>query len=233
MNERHYVGSELLVFASAANWKRYWMSRVAAFVAGDVLEVGAGIGSNTVLLRSLSSGKWLCLEPDPDLLEQCVESVQQRGLRVDTMLGTEETLPEGRCFDTALYIDVLEHIEDDAGELSRVARHVRSHGHIVVLSPAHQRLYNEFDRAVGHVRRYDRQSLARCSPTTCTMRRCEYLDSVGYFFSLGNRFFLKQAMPTLKQILVWDRVGVPLSRVVDPLTGFRFGKSILAVWQVQ
>ena len=233
MNERHYVGSELDTFASAKNWKRYWRSRVAGFVAGDVLEVGAGIGSNTTLLRSLSTGHWLCLEPDPDLLTQCVKNVGRCGLAVDSVCGGLRAVPEDSSFDTALYIDVLEHIEDDAGELSRVAQHIRPNGHIIVLSPAHERLYSPFDRAIGHVRRYDHQSLGQCSPAGATMRTCEYLDSVGYFLSLANRIFLKQSMPALNQVLFWDRVVVPVSRAVDPLMRFRFGKSILAIWQLR
>jgi SAM-dependent methyltransferase len=227
-----YVGTELETFAHASNWKRYWVSRVSRFVAGDVLEVGAGIGTNTVLLRALATGRWLCVEPDPGLLQQCLAAVQRRGLTVDAMCGTQAVVPQGRSFDTVLYIDVLEHIEDDAGELSLVAQRLRPRGHIIVLSPAHQGLYSEFDRAIGHYRRYDRQSLQRCSPAGASTRACEYLDSVGFFLSLANRVMLKQSGPTVRQILFWDRVIVPLSRAVDHLLDFRLGRSILGVWEL-
>ena len=59
----------------------------------------------------------------------------------------------------------------------------------------------------------------------------EYLDSVGFFASLANRLLLKQQNPTLKQILFWDRVLVPCSRLVDPLFLFRAGKSVVGVWE--
>ena len=119
------------------------------------------------------------------------------------------------------------------GELGLVAQRLRPRGHIIVLSPAHQRLYSEFDRAIGHHRRYDRQSLERCAPAGVGARVSEYLDSAGYFLSLANRAVLKQSGPTVRQILFWDRAVVPVSRVVDRLLGFRFGRSILAVWQVR
>jgi hypothetical protein len=38
-------------------------------------------------------------------------------------------------------------------------------------------------------------------------------------------------MPTLPQILLWDRIMVPVSRLLDPLLAYRFGKSIIAVWR--
>ena len=53
MSDFHYVGSELDLFAEARNWKAYWSRRIGSFVRGDVLEVGAGIGSNTELMRHL------------------------------------------------------------------------------------------------------------------------------------------------------------------------------------
>jgi protein-L-isoaspartate O-methyltransferase len=67
MTELKYAGCELGLFAGARNWKSYWSREMAPFIAGDVLEVGAGIGSNTAFI---SLGDWVCLEPDPDLAGQ-------------------------------------------------------------------------------------------------------------------------------------------------------------------
>jgi 2-polyprenyl-3-methyl-5-hydroxy-6-metoxy-1,4-benzoquinol methylase len=73
--------------------------------------------------------------------------------------GSTETLGPEERFDTALYIDVLEHIRDDQTEVARVGRHLTPGGHLVVLAPAHQALYTLFDAAIGHFRRY---GMARC-----------------------------------------------------------------------
>jgi len=37
-------------------------------------------------------------------------------------------------------------------------------------------------------------------------------------------------MPSPRQIAVWDRLMVPLSRLANPLLGYSLGKSVLAVW---
>jgi hypothetical protein len=37
-------------------------------------------------------------------------------------------------------------------------------------------------------------------------------------------------MPTQGQILFWDRVLVPASRVIDPLLARSVGKSVVAIW---
>ena len=64
-----------------------------------------------------------------------------------------------------------------------------------------------------------------------TRQKLFYLDSVGMLASLANRLFLKASMPTLKQIQFWDSKLVPPSRLLDPLTFFRVGKSVIGVWR--
>jgi len=61
--------------------------------------------------------------------------------------------------------------------------------------------------------------------------RLRYLDSAGLLASLANRLLLKSATPTQRQILFWDRILVRISRLLDPLSGYNLGKSLLAVWK--
>jgi len=228
-----YVGRELDVFAHARNWKAYWSSEIRACFMGDVLEVGAGIGANTEVLWNDHVTSWTCLEPDPALAERLRSRLLMRsGLEAcKVVVGTIETIGSSRQFDGILYIDVLEHISDDHAELARASSILRSGGRIAVLAPAHQWLFTPFDRAIGHVRRYDKVSLSACSPGDCRMERLAYLDSAGMLASLGNLLLLRQAEPSLNQILFWDRFLVPLSRFTDLVTFHQVGKSILGIWK--
>jgi SAM-dependent methyltransferase len=228
-----YQGSELSLFAHAKNWKAYWTSRLSPYLLGDVLEVGAGLGTNTIALRAMARGRWVCLEPDPVLLSHLQKEIDHQGLApAECLCGTVATLAAGEKFDTVIYIDVLEHIRDDSAELLRVVRHIRPGGHLIVLSPAYQSLYSEFDRAIGHYRRYNRKTLLGCTPPGSHLALLNYLDACGSVLSFGNRLLLKQSYPTVAQILFWDHWIVPVSRQLDRLTRFRFGKSILAIWQI-
>ncbi len=233
MTDLSYVGQELEIFERARNWKRYWSSEILPYLSGDVLEVGAGLGANTEYLGFDGVTSWTCLERDPCLVEKMrTRFANQRppfDCRIET--GTTETLSFHRQFDGILYIDVLEHIEADRDELTRASRLLTEGGRIVVLAPAHQWLYTAFDNAIGHFRRYDKSSLSALMPGDGELIRLNYMDSVGLLASLGNRFFLRKAQPSLKQILFWDRFLVPPSRVVDRLTLNWIGKSILAVWR--
>ncbi len=224
-----YSGAELRLFERARRWKSYWMEQIGTFVRGDVLEVGAGIGANTRLLSRFGHGEWLCLEPDAELI-RCIQSpAGGRRLRFEGRVGD---LPDMKFFDTILYIDVLEHIEDDREELVRAKQHLRPDGSLIVLSPAWPFLFSPFDTAIGHYRRYTRKSLRAIAPAGMTEQRMAYLDSFGLLASAANRWFLRSRMPGEQQILFWDRMLVPVSMFLDSRLGWRLGKSILAIWQV-
>lgn len=227
-----YSESELPVFAEARNWKRYFASRLRRYVAGNVLEVGAGIGATTAALCSGNEEAWLCLEPEPRRCAE-IEGKIDSGLlpsicRAQT--GTAHALSPEPRFDTILYIDVLEHIEDDIGELAAAADLLAPGGRLVVLAPAWQWLFSPFDAAIGHFRRYDRPGLRGLAPPGLRVTASFYLDSAGVLASMANRFCLRSAMPTAGQIKIWDRLLVPISRLLDPISANGYGKSVVVVW---
>jgi SAM-dependent methyltransferase len=223
-----YVGSELELFEKARNWKAYWRAQIARAVRGEVLEVGAGIGANTLALVGLDYQRWTCLEPDAILAARIV---LPPGGRHQKAIGTIADLPVEAKFDTILYIDVLEHIEDDRAELTRASARLRLGGRVIVLAPGHPFLFTPLDAAIGHFRRYTRASLRAAAPKTLRMERLVYLDAVGMLASAANRLLLHSVMPTEAQILTWDRLLVPISRLIDPVFAGRAGKSVLAIWR--
>lgn len=223
-----YIGNELEVFARAVNWKARLRGEIGPFLEAPVLEVGAGLGSTTAALRELVAGPWTGLEPDPELAAQMARRAE---LDSECVVGTLADLPPERVFRTLIYIDVLEHIEADRAELEAAQERLVEGGRLVVLSPAHQWLYSPFDRAIGHHRRYSRRTLLAVAPPELRLERCRYLDGPGMLLNLGNRLLARQADPKPAQILVWDRLFVPMARILDPILGYRVGRSLLAVWR--
>jgi SAM-dependent methyltransferase len=229
-----YRGSELTLFAAARHWKRYVAEMMAPFIGNRVLEVGAGIGGNIPYLHHARVRDWLCLEPDGAMARGLQAKVAAGELPATCRVvaaGTEGVAP-GETFDSVLYLDVLEHIADDRAELARAMTLLGQGGALIVLAPAHRFLFSPFDAAIGHHRRYARAGLLRAAPAAARLRRFRMLDSVGFFASLANRLLLRSAQPTAGEIALWDRAMVPVSRRLDPLLGYRFGKSALAVWTV-
>ncbi len=233
MTHYSYVGTELELFSAATVWKSYLRRQIEPFLGAEVMEVGAGMGGTTRLLCRHRQNVWICLEPDAELAQALSQAVERGELpgNCQVIVGTLSQVPPPSLFDTLLYIDVLEHIDDDRGELEQAAAHLKPGGYLVVLGPAHPRLFSPFDRAIGHYRRYTRSSLRALTPEGLVLVRSIYLDSVGLLASLGNRLFLSQSMPGPGQIAFWDKVMVRCSRLVDPLLFYSLGKSVLSIWK--
>jgi SAM-dependent methyltransferase len=226
--EFKYEGSELDLFANATNWKKYFSYILAPYLKGDVLEVVAGLGTTTQLLRGdPEKNTWTCLEPDNELASQLATALPD----VELLKGTVENISYERDFDVIVYIDVLEHIADDVMEIEIAAQHLRPNGLLIILSPAHQWLFSEFDQSIGHIKRYSKKTLRQAVSKTFKSQKVFYINTVGLLASLANKLLLKQSLPTYIQIAFWDRYLIPLSRILDPLLGFCFGKSIVGIWK--
>ena len=225
-----YPGVELELFAYAINWKSYFKKHLIPYVQGRVLEVGAGIGETSKFLQNTKVTHWTYLEPDRRLFADLVEK-NYKSKSDEFICGTTEDIKD-KEFDTILYIDVLEHIEDDLNELECSSHLLAKGGRIIILSPAHNILFSKFDKSIGHFRRYNYKMLKNLEYKDLRLEQYFYLDSLGLFLNLCNKLILKKSTPSKKQILFWDRCIVPISKLLDPILGNKFGKTIIGIFEV-
>jgi SAM-dependent methyltransferase len=232
--ELSYIGDELTIFALAKNWKAYLADLLAPYIEGRVAEVGAGLGATTEALCDPTRARtWLCIEPDRTMAAELQDrrALGQLPEQCKVFSGFLADLPAEPQFDTILYVDVLEHIEDDRRELETAAARLTAQGRIIVLSPAWPHLYSPFDQKIGHHRRYTKPRLAALDVVGLDVEAAYYADCAGYCASLANRLLLRQNLPSQAQVLFWDHWLVPVSRILDPLFGWKFGRSIIAMWR--
>jgi hypothetical protein len=230
MNDFTYVGQELEIFKDAVNWKSYWLSMLKVYCKGNVADVGAGIGSTVIEgSKTLNFDRWQAIEPDPVLFRQLSKNIKiLLKENIQSFLGPLSA--DKGLYDTILYIDVLEHILDDKGELELAASRLNPGGKLLILAPAHNFLFSQFDSHVGHYRRYNKNMLKLITPNSLQLERIFYLDSCGLVLSALNRFVLRSSLPKKSQIKFWDSLVIPISNIIDRLLGYRVGKSIVAVW---
>jgi len=231
--EFSYVGTELELFAKATNWKNYVGKKLRPYIAGNVIEVGAGLGASTKYLCNLSHGRWICLEPDANHVSHLKGLIAARKLPpcCEAICGVLADLAPAEFADTIIYIDVLEHIERDEEEMRVAAAHLAARGHIVMLSPAFNFLYSPFDEAIGHYRRYVYADAMRLTVQSLTLQAIFFLDSVGFFVSASNRLVLRKSQPSMRDIQIWDKTIVPISVLTDKICSPLFGRSIVMIWQ--
>jgi ubiquinone/menaquinone biosynthesis C-methylase UbiE len=121
-----------------------------------VLDVGCGTGSITALLARRGH-RVVGVDTDVEGLAAAACATEAAWfIRAD---GAR--LPFRRdTFDGATVMDVLEHVEDEAGFLAEGGRVVKSGGWVLVTVPAMPWLWSHADEVAGHLRRYTRRSLS-------------------------------------------------------------------------
>jgi hypothetical protein len=130
-------------------------------------------------------------------------------------------------------INLLEHIEEDVRALEAMASTVVPGGNVVLLVPGYPSLYGEFDRAVGHVRRYTPATLRRAVEAAglqvTTLKPVNLLGGVAWWVAvrMGGR-----ARPTPAVVRLYDRLVVPLVRASERRFDPPFGQSLLCVARV-
>jgi len=116
---------------------------------GTILDAGCGWGL-TLGVFEAAGYPTTGLDISRRMLER-IDHPQRHLVEADL----NQDLPETNLlYDGILILDVLEHLDDDRGALSRVARLARPGAILVVSVPALLSLYSEFDDVQGHRRRY-------------------------------------------------------------------------------
>ncbi|HEX3714868.1 MAG TPA: class I SAM-dependent methyltransferase [Trebonia sp.] len=120
---------------------------------GLALDIGAAGGGNTRVLRTFG---WrpMALEYAPT----AAVFAKERGL--DVLRGDAREIPvRTGALDLVTAFDVLEHIEEDYLAAAEITRVLRPGGTALIAVPADMALWSAHDEAVGHVRRYTRETL--------------------------------------------------------------------------
>ena len=227
MGDKTYIGDELPIFSKALIWKDYWSSLIEQNTFVDnAIEVGAGIGSNIPFLFGNCKLFYL-LEPDISFCQDYLYPYSKKNDSIKIINGTIRDLNEGVPLDRIYYIDVLEHIESDKVELENATSKLSRNGSIFILVPAHQFLYSEFDRNVGHFRRYTVKSFSGIIPVGYRIVSTKYLDSVGFCLNVVLKIIPGTIFPTERNIYFWNKYLVPISKILDKIMCYKVGKSLL------
>ena len=163
------------------------------------VDVGAGTGQLVVEFSDMC--KAIGIEPHPVALQIA------GGKPIQLVQGSVTALPltAGRAaLVTAL--DVLEHVEDDAGALAELLRITRPGGFIFIGVPAFQILWSDWDESLGHKRRYTKRALLQLvNRLDVTVQRCVYVNSAAFLpvlcyrwlrTRLGGQRRLEDSVPT-------------------------------------
>src|SRR4029079_3817426 len=182
---------------------------------------GAGIGTvSAALLARRPDCEVTALEPATGMFEALVARTAGEPRLTPLRQTTADLLAicGAQRFDSVVYVNVLEHILDDAGELSAARRLLATGGSLAVFVPAMPRLYGRLDYKSGHHRRYRREDLAAViAGAGFELVDIRYLDVLGVAPYYAMYRFLDVRSLGAVSSTGYDRVVVPLSRAVQRL----------------
>ena len=222
-----YPGLELETFDKAKIWRKYIFFLIKKYFKNEILEVGAGIGSFTKNYINKFNNITLS-ETDSKNLDYIKKKFDTK--KIDTSDKLIQNI--NKKFNTIIYLNVLEHIECDIDEINNALEKLNSNGYLIVLVPAHNKLYSKFDKAVGHVKRYELDFFKKNKFENTELVDLYYLDCLGYLLYYINRIFFKEeTYPSKFKVVVWDKFFTPITILIDFLLRYRFGKNIMCIYR--
>ncbi|HEX8499099.1 MAG TPA: class I SAM-dependent methyltransferase [Pyrinomonadaceae bacterium] len=231
-----YAGRDLESMSAARNYRRWILDLFAPHLGRRVVEVGAGTGSFSELLLALEPESLTLVEPSRAMHRLLVEHVGRIPTRArvrvynETFARVARRVAEEERPDSVIYVNVLEHVEDDEAELRLVSEVLAPGGRAFVFVPALAWLYGSFDRLVGHHRRYTRAGLAeKCGRAGLRVVRSVYFDAAGVLpWWLKYRVLRSEKMEP-GAVKFYDDFCVPVARRLEALVPPPVGKNVLLV----
>jgi SAM-dependent methyltransferase len=225
----HTLGLEAMT--GAVRYRRYLAELLRPHLGRTVLEIGSGLGDLADELRDLD--RLVVSDVDPVCLRALTARFSGRPDVEVVPVDARETAPGLGILDTVLAVNVLEHLVDDVAALRRMSEMVKPGGHVVLFVPAYPSLYGPHDRAAGHVRRYVPRTLR--AAVVAAGLRAEVLRPVNFVGGLAWWVAVRVggcARPRRALVTLYDRILVPLVRVMEARWHPPFGQSLLCVARV-
>jgi 2-polyprenyl-3-methyl-5-hydroxy-6-metoxy-1,4-benzoquinol methylase len=234
--ENDIIGSTTLDVISKADKFNKWMyNTIKPYCKGKIIEIGSGIGniSNCFLednfeIMLTDIRREYCLK----LTEEYNNKSGFLGAEVIDLTDVEFEEKHRKHlgqYDTVFALNVIEHIFDDTLALKNCYKLLNKKGQLIILVPSYQKLFNNFDKELGHYRRYNKESLSRIFiKNEYQIVHKQYFNFIGIFgwYITGN-LLKKEAIPE-GQMKLYNFL-VPFFKVIDKIIFNTAGLSVISV----
>jgi SAM-dependent methyltransferase len=198
----------------AANYNRWIYDQIAPFVGQRILDVGCAIGNITQFYadRELIIG----VDVVPEEIAVARERFAGKNFEAFHMDVSSPSLLQfrDRNLDTAVCLNVLEHVEDDVHALRNMRDTLQPGSHICLLTPCNKWLFGPMDAVDHHFRRYTRVELnAKLAEAELSVVHQRYFNLLGIAaWFLTNKVF-QRPFAAPGQYSIYDKLVPFLSRI--------------------
>ena len=232
--QERYAADDLETMQEARRYSAHLFNLFRAHLGKRVLEVGSGIGT---MSRPLADAADLVvgLEPNANCVGRLKDAMNGHPrfvLRACHLEECDRTELVNHRFDTVVCVNVLEHIEDDAGALRMFKDVLIPKGRVLIFVPAVQAAYGPLDAELGHHRRYSKPTLAKAfGDAGLDLLTLRYTNPIGLLGWMYNAHIAKSTAHSVTQVKLFEALvapwALPLERLITPPIGL----SLIAVGQ--
>ena len=223
-----YIGRDLEAMSYAKNYYAWIIEGIRPYVGKRILEIGAGNGTFTDFLLGTRPIQIHSVEPSTKTYKEFVQK-HAHNPRIISDQGTlrQHVSKFTGAMTSAVYINVMEHIEDDLAEFELAYKALKPGGKLIVYVPALQAIYGEFDSKVGHYRRYSKGRLkSLCEHAGFRIVRLHYSDVFGIIPWFINFRLLRKEDLHPKSVQFYDHFIVPLIKYTEKYLKPPIGKNL-------
>lgn len=223
------VGKNTLEEMGRAVWYNgYIYNYIKKYLAGNILEIGCGIGNFIPYFRK--SGTLTSI----DIRNDYIKKLRKKYRDVRFGIGNIEKNTyffKTQKFDSIVSLNVFEHIKDDSAAIRNTYKLLNDKGYFVILVPAHSILFSKLDTLLGHYRRYSKSTLEK--KLIHTGFKTVQIKYFNWWAAIGWLVFVKifgiNKMPggPVKVFDIFGKYLLHLEKYISP----PFGLSVIAVCQ--
>ena len=230
-----YGYSTLASISGADRFNRWMYDTIKPWCKGRILEIGGGIGNISQCF--LADGEELVVT---ELQEEYCQIIRDRFpshpslkevITMDIVDPDFDRKYSGffGSFDTVFALNVVEHIADDRLALKNCKKLLKKGGHLIILVPAFQTLFNHFDTALGHFRRYTVKTLHPVfEANELTVVHRQYFNLIGILGWWVSGSLLRKKVIPEGQMKLYN-FFVPVFRIIDKISNKWLGLSVIMV----
>jgi 2-polyprenyl-3-methyl-5-hydroxy-6-metoxy-1,4-benzoquinol methylase len=227
-------GKETLdVISNANNFNKWMFDTIRPYCKGKIIEIGSGIGNISKYFINTHQDITLT-----DIRENYLAALKTKfGKSVTEIKLMDLTNPDFdsqyhdllNTFDTVFALNVVEHIKEDNIAIANGKKLLKDGGHIIILVPAYQSLYNQFDIELQHFRRYNIKTLsALFIGNRIEIIHKQYFNLVGIIgWFISGKIQKNKTIPG-GQMKLYNLL-VPLLKFADLISFNRAGLSVIIV----